>query len=203
MGYNLYITRAKEWSSNEGCQIGDNEWRSIVESDSSLAPDPVNGPSFALWSGHPEKVESWFDLSEGNIYTKNPDGPTIDKMMEIARVLEATVQGEEGEIYPLEKSPVRRPAAPGGILSHFTGFINGLKRSIAASGRPADVSALSFKQGDRVRCVLSGAGTVVKIHPNDQGGIIDTVTVKFDRGTTQKRAVNASGLELIDEQKNS
>ena len=87
MGYNLYITRADDWVENEGCQIPVREWLDVVAADPELRLDPVNGPYDALWNGPSEHEEPWFDWSEGNVYTKNPDPPMIEKMVELAAKL--------------------------------------------------------------------------------------------------------------------
>lgn len=39
MGYNLYVTRADEWSQNEGCEIRAEEWIAVVNDDPELAID--------------------------------------------------------------------------------------------------------------------------------------------------------------------
>lgn len=67
--------------------------------DMSSRTRTCNGDYFALWSGKSECPDPWFDWFEGNIYTKNPDDPLIDKAVEIAKNLDARVQGDDGEIY--------------------------------------------------------------------------------------------------------
>ena len=37
--------------------------------------------------------------TQGDIFTKNPDPSTIEKMISIAKKLNARVQGDDGEIY--------------------------------------------------------------------------------------------------------
>ena len=96
MGYDLYITRADSHSENGGKWIETEEWNRIVEEDTELSRDDRNGPHFAVWSGPTVHGRAWF---EGNVYTKNPDSPVINKMVEIARKLGAAVRGEEGEVY--------------------------------------------------------------------------------------------------------
>lgn len=99
MGYDLYITRAEFNAQNEGAWISSSEWLQYIEQDPELKLAGHNGDYFAIWSGKSEHTDPWLNWFEGNIYTKNPDGPLIEKMVEIASKLGATVQGEEGEIY--------------------------------------------------------------------------------------------------------
>lgn len=99
MGYELHITRAEFWAENEGQGIGREEWLRLVEQDPELAIDEQNGPLFANWGPVSEDYSRWFDWSEGNVYTKNPDRKSLVKMLQIAALLGATVQGDDGETY--------------------------------------------------------------------------------------------------------
>lgn len=99
MGYDLHITRAKFHFENDGARITADEWLRYVEEDPELTLAGYNGDYFALWSGKSKYPDPWLDWFDGNIYTKNPDDPLIDKMVEIARKLNGTVQGDDGEIY--------------------------------------------------------------------------------------------------------
>lgn len=99
MGYDLHITRAKFWAENEGHRVSRAEWLRLIEEDVELTIDEHNGPLFAEWGPTSPHYSPWFDWSEGNIYTKNPDRKTVAKMLQIADLLGATVQGDEGEIY--------------------------------------------------------------------------------------------------------
>ena len=99
MGYDLHITRADFWAENEGQGIGREEWLRVVEQDPELTIDEQNGPLFANWGPVSDAYSPWFDWSEGNVYTKNPDRNSLVKMLQIAALLGATVQGDDGEIY--------------------------------------------------------------------------------------------------------
>jgi len=99
MGYELHITRAEFWAENEGHEITRAEWLRLVEQDAELAIDDQNGPLFAVWGPTSPNYSPWLDWSEGNIYTKNPSRKALAKMLHIADLLGATVQGDEGEIY--------------------------------------------------------------------------------------------------------
>jgi len=99
MGYEVHITRADDWASNEDCPIEPSEWLGVIERDESLRLAGYNGPYFALWEGDPDDPEAWLDLVEGNITTKYPTERLIHKMLEIAERLGARVQGDDGELY--------------------------------------------------------------------------------------------------------
>jgi hypothetical protein len=99
LGYELHITRAEFWAENEERIIGRDEWLRLVEQDPELTIDEQNGPLFANWGPVADGYSPWFDWSEGNVYTKNPDRNTLGKMLQIAALLGATVQGDDGETY--------------------------------------------------------------------------------------------------------
>lgn len=104
MGYELHITRKRSWSDSVGPEIGLDEWLAYIESDSTLAAPFADDPAFATWKGCTAYPETWFRWSEGGyIHTKNPDEATIDKMVEIARTLNAKVQGDDHEVYVSSK----------------------------------------------------------------------------------------------------
>ena len=116
MGYNLHITRKDHWSDPEDKKnITIEEWLNYVNGDPELKL--TNGYKFAIpsiddrwidkpgwteWLSHPDaKFEfyPWFDYEDGSIDTKNPDLPTLKKMLSIAEILNAKVQGDDGELY--------------------------------------------------------------------------------------------------------
>ena len=103
MGYDLHITRKKFWADEDGATITPEEWLTVVRDDPELRfAGEEHSPYFALWSGPSSYPEPWIDYFEGGLYSKNPDGPLINKMTRIATTLAAQVQGDEGEVYPLE-----------------------------------------------------------------------------------------------------
>jgi hypothetical protein len=97
MGYEIHITRQEEsWSENDPARyITQEEWRALADNDSSLRPQPENGPNFF------EMVDGdgWFDWFAGCLETKHPDEKTLAKACEIAGRLDAKVQGDEDELY--------------------------------------------------------------------------------------------------------
>jgi hypothetical protein len=103
MGYDLHITRKVQWSDEDGPLIGEDEWRRLIEADPELSLDQETQCSFgdeeavfAAWKGE-QGALGWFN---GEISTKNPDRTLILKMVKIAELLGAKVQGDDGEEYP-------------------------------------------------------------------------------------------------------
>lgn len=91
MGYNLHIARS-EWSSAEDQpgHITVDEWRRVAKADPEFADE--GGDDFR-WT-----VSDWtFHYRPGRVTVKSPDDPTLRKIFEVARKLNATVQGDEGE----------------------------------------------------------------------------------------------------------
>jgi hypothetical protein len=83
--------------------IAEDEWLRIIESDPELSFDRETRCSFgdedvvfAAWKGEAGAL-GWFN---GEITTKNPDRALILKMVKIAEILGAKVQGDDGEEYP-------------------------------------------------------------------------------------------------------
>lgn len=99
MGYNVYITRADRFYESDANPIGKDEWLALVRADPELTLDPTDD-EFAYWSGPSTYESPWLSWSDGAIVTKNPDKAILVKMMAIADIVQATVQGEEGEKYP-------------------------------------------------------------------------------------------------------
>jgi hypothetical protein len=98
MGYELHITKKEDWSE-DGLDITTDEWINIVKNDPELSIDNKNGSYFAIWKPAGIDAEYWLDWFEGNICSKYPEPALIQKMIEIAKLLNAKVQGDDGEIY--------------------------------------------------------------------------------------------------------
>lgn len=111
MGYDLHITRATNWAENVGLEIPAEEWLAVVREDPELKPDPSNGPYAAAWSSSDTGHAGWFDWYEGTVFTTDPDGPTVGKMVSIAKILAAIVQGDEGEAYESQRDWRGQPSS--------------------------------------------------------------------------------------------
>lgn len=116
MGYELHITRRKDWSDDaqEDIDISLEEWLAYVGNDSELElvdwfrikvlgskTESQVAPGFCEWILHPLKLRPWFNYSNGDISTKNPNEDTILKMLSISKFFNAKVQGDDGENYKL------------------------------------------------------------------------------------------------------
>jgi hypothetical protein len=197
MGYDLHVTRG------DRRPIAEAEWSAYVAGDPELDPTGVaeaptpegtlkyENPGLACWRGHPSGEEVWFDFRDGQVVVKNPDEPTIGKMLAVARALRARVQGDDGEIY---ESPDGRPKSPRVSLA---GRVGAWLRQL----RPApklEPASVPFAAGDRVRDYRGQMGTVVAIdvHANHGMGRIE---VRFDDGHELTFSAIAHGLDpLLD-----
>ena len=96
MGYDIHLTRADDWHANEGKEISDSEWLGVVAEEPDLQPDPANGRYSVNWTA----VDgAWFDWYRGNVFTTNPDRAVLEKALQLAERLNATVQGDDGRVY--------------------------------------------------------------------------------------------------------
>ncbi|MGW4895052.1 hypothetical protein ACWEQL_22690 [Kitasatospora sp. NPDC004240] len=107
MGYDVHITRREIWWDEEGPDISTLEWEAVVAGDPDLvmfSPDGGWGgepqwiAELATGSQDPELGEAMY-WREGRIVAKHPSDPLLAKMCQVARVLEARVQGDDGEYY--------------------------------------------------------------------------------------------------------
>jgi len=113
MGYDVHITRRKQWFDEEGPSISFDEWAECVSSDSEMRMEGFaqftnpktdetirfDSPGLAVWTGHSRMAIYWFHWCGGDVAVKNPDQETLRKMWIIARRLSAYVQGDDGETY--------------------------------------------------------------------------------------------------------
>jgi hypothetical protein len=99
MGYDLRITRAPGlWAASEDGGIGVDEWMRVIEADPELSLEEGRH-AFARWRGPSRHPDPWFTWWRGTIKTKNPDPPMVEKLLQIASLLRARVQGDDGEVY--------------------------------------------------------------------------------------------------------
>jgi hypothetical protein len=112
MGYDVHITRKKEWFDEYGPRITEAEWQAYVSSDPEMAitgavehTNPqgetirITLPLLTEWRRHSSGSPVWFSYFEGNLSVKNPDDECLAKMRQVAARLQARVQGDEGEFY--------------------------------------------------------------------------------------------------------
>ena len=98
MAYQLHVTRASDWMHSSELPITAAEWLKLVRTDSELTHDLTYGPYFVRWSGSTGR-DRWLEWAEGRINTKYPDGALLKKLVAIAGLLGAKVQGDGGEVY--------------------------------------------------------------------------------------------------------
>ncbi|MEV6978724.1 hypothetical protein [Kitasatospora sp. NPDC093806] len=107
MGYDVHITRRAHWWDEEGPDIAAAEWAAVVAADSDLArvplpPGRLGDTEWAVEVG-PARVGDalpealWWRA--GRIVAKHPSDALIATMCRVAKVLDARVQGDDGEYY--------------------------------------------------------------------------------------------------------
>ena len=109
MGYEVHITRKPNWFDDAGPVISLEEWIEYVLSDPEMQEcyrwiDDEVPPRLALvdvagWKAHPTNSRVYLCHVEDRNSTRDPDNATLKKMHKIAIVLNARVQGHEGEEY--------------------------------------------------------------------------------------------------------
>ncbi len=112
MGYDVHITRKKDWFDQDGARISEDDWRAYVASDSEMVISGVaehtnpqgetirlTHPLLTEWRRHSSGSTVWFSYFEGSLVVKNPDDECLAKMRQVAAKLQARVQGDEGEFY--------------------------------------------------------------------------------------------------------
>ncbi|GGY75069.1 hypothetical protein GCM10011613_20700 [Cellvibrio zantedeschiae] len=109
MGYDLHITRKECWADEEDeGLISRAEWKAYVEADPDVTPDPDNPhEDYYVYVRDAESWPLWFNPRLGNIYTKNPPDDVIEKVVKIAAILKARVQGDDQEFYDLDGNMIK------------------------------------------------------------------------------------------------
>ena len=201
MGYDLHVTRADSWTESAASPIKKSEWRKYVDADPELTsagaveatpPEGVlrnEDVGFAVWHGHPTGEAIVFDLREGEIVVKNPDGLTIAKMISIANDLHAHVEGDEGEIYDAS-----HPTGQSVGLTWQARFISWIRNRIPLS-YPVPPERM-FHSGHRVKDVWGNEGVVVAVDLEAEHRL-GRVRVHFDDGRELEFTAVAHGLTLM------
>ena len=195
MGYDFHVAR------REGKPITEAEWRTYVAGDPEFeltgaaeTPTPegilrYENPGLSCWRSHPGGEVVWFDFRQGQVVVKNPDEPTIGKMLIVARALDARVEGDEGEIY---ETPDGRPQ-PARVS------LGARLRSWFSQHRPTpkvEPPVVPFVIGQRVKDFQGHLGTVAAIDVGANHGM-GRIEVSYDDGRQLTFAAVAHGLEPI------
>ena len=188
MGYDLHITRRKDWSE-AGHDITAEDWLAYIKKDPELLLFPDNGPYFAMWNGKSEHHDPWLDWHKGCIYTKNPDEALIDKMVAIANGLGARVQGDDGEIYRSGHEPPINPKLS--IMDRVRNWW----RALRPASRVKEIVP-PFQVGDRVMDAFRKETTVTEIDPKSNHGL-GKVKVRYDDGREMSFILAASSLNPV------
>lgn len=141
MGYDVHITRKENWFHEDNREIPLIEWKEYIKYDREMRLDNyaetetsgdsiirVESEGLAVWtsySGHERDGNmAWFDYRAGNITVKNPDDEILTKMVAISEALNAKVQGDDGEVYPIKEVPATEMNIQNGnaLLPIYVGF---------------------------------------------------------------------------------
>jgi hypothetical protein len=102
MGYDVHVTRKEFWADDEGPEITLEEWLEYVGNDPEIEPDADNpGEENFVIVSHPNRWPLWWGEG-GEVFTKNPDKLVMEKLVKVARDLNARVLGDDDEIYGVD-----------------------------------------------------------------------------------------------------
>lgn len=132
MGYDLHITRARDWVDSQESPISKGEWLAYVKADPELRlcddPYDMEGAT-AIWSGPSEHEDPWIAWDGGQLDSKNPDAPLRRKMYQVAQRFNAFLVGDDGELYGPDGEALPDPqgaAAPRqGFLTRLFWWLSG------------------------------------------------------------------------------
>lgn len=101
-GYDVHVTRKDFWADESGPEITFEEWARCQRSDPQIVSDVNNGPNDFMVDISGGTFPLWYEAARGEPYTKDPSEQAIRKLQEVARCLDARVQGDEGEFFAPE-----------------------------------------------------------------------------------------------------
>jgi hypothetical protein len=130
MGYDVHVTRALHWTESRDTPITLEEWLALVKADPELRLDGqatartndgvelrYENAGLAVWTGGSARTAGdmrWIDHRDGELVVKNPDDELMRKLHQLATVLRAKVQGDDGEEYDAQGRVIgdAAPTAP-------------------------------------------------------------------------------------------
>lgn len=113
MAYSIHITRRKKWF-DKSLDIVQEEWQKLLKEDLSLLQAEkiegktqdgdqfeyrIKGSQPVKWIDTTSKKVYWFVYDGGKISVSDPTDAVIEKAKELAKKLNAKVQGDELEFY--------------------------------------------------------------------------------------------------------
>jgi hypothetical protein len=183
MGYDIHITRARDWTESEKTPVALEEWLGAIRAASDLE---VRESRHAAWTAHPGRLDVPLLFDRGEISIKNPDEPTLARAIALAQALNARVVGDDGEVYERPDVPPRPAAASfGARVSSWLGHLR-FRQDIEADPLP-------FRVGDRVRDSWGNEATVIYLDTKAEHGL-GVVKVRYDDGRELQSAAVAHGL---------
>jgi hypothetical protein len=139
LGYDLHITRKNSWSDDEGSAITFDEWLAYIRTDNEVGRHSLDSEHKFLFTRGSFEWPLWWNPRLGEIYTKNPDETTIEKMVEIAKHLKARVLGDNAEEYPVVRT----------VAEEIEAGADWASRALIESAYRADFSPASLTEVDR------------------------------------------------------
>jgi len=220
MGYALHITRAGHWTESDSQPIPLDEWKAFVAADPDMrldraaeAPVPdgsairYENDGLAVWTGysrHGEQSNSaWFDWSDGRVVVKTPDEEIVEKMVSIARALNANVLGDDGECYPAEEGPAPRATVPRSRSEPSRPWwkrLLGMGRRAEETGQSASATAAggSLRVGQRVSDPWGNTGIVRSLDARANHGLGE-ICVRYDDGREVTYSLLGHPLQAAEE----
>jgi hypothetical protein len=103
VGYDLHITGAPVfWGDNRGYEITEPEWLALVAADPTCGLRHLRSvlrEGLVLWARQFEDYTGpWLCWLAAHLFQK-PNAAIVGKMLELAQLLQARVQGDDSEVY--------------------------------------------------------------------------------------------------------
>jgi hypothetical protein len=97
VSHDAHITRAPDWSISDEVQIPLDEWADVAAAAGMVA---TRTPGvFYARDARESGDDATFEWRDGAITVEAPDRVTLARMIELAELLDAVVQGDDGEEY--------------------------------------------------------------------------------------------------------
>jgi hypothetical protein len=223
MSYHLHITRkATGWNNAEDpTAISRAEWLDYVANDPEMAAndysvDPQYGQpdaegsaydtyvqGLAAWLGHSgaglKGEHVWFGHEQDRVTVENPDEETLSKLLAIAQVLGARVQGDDGEYFDQPDQPYTTGAEED-ILAWASSEFRDFQTYASAEAAQPLLAALAQQGLDYRTSVDNGQLAFDPSFANNR--LISKFIVKlrladFERGSQVLETLNADALSQV------